>query len=90
MPYATGRSDCDADGLRMELSDWLARDPDPGAERSGALDLLGFERPLVFSASAATRFAGDDLEPAGGDFGLLCARERSDSRNVAEMTSTGS
>ncbi len=32
------------------------------AERSRALDLLGFDAQLVFSTFAATQFAGDDLE----------------------------
>jgi len=117
MPYAEGRSFCDADSHLMELGDWLApyadaairerlrplylggagklaaqaveaaaaRRGDPAAaralednlmgakgwgalgafdpaERTRALDLLGFERQLVFSTFAPTQFGGDDLD----------------------------
>jgi predicted TIM-barrel fold metal-dependent hydrolase len=117
MPYATGRSYCDADSHLMELPDWLASHADPGVrekirplylgaagalaeqavaeaearrgdpvrgraleealmkakgwnalgafdptERRRALDLLGFDKQLVFSTFAATQFVGDDPE----------------------------
>jgi len=131
MPYATGRSYCDADSHLMELGDWLAPYADPGireklrplylggagklaeqavdaaaarrgdaeaaraleanlmgakgwgalgafdrSERSRALDLLGFERQLVFSTFAATQFAGDDLD-------LLYGGSRAHNRAIA-------
>jgi predicted TIM-barrel fold metal-dependent hydrolase len=41
---------------------WSALGAFDPAERSRALDLLGFEKQLVFSTFAATQFAGDDLE----------------------------
>jgi predicted TIM-barrel fold metal-dependent hydrolase len=119
MPYATGRTFCDADSHLMETSTWLAPYADPGIreklrpldlggagdhgaellamadkaarravdipndkieselmtrkgwlaygssdgpERSDALDLLGFERQLVFSTFATTQFQGRDLD----------------------------
>jgi len=135
MPYATGRSYCDADSHLMELGDWLApyADPDireklrplylggagklaeqavdaaaarrgdPAAaraleanlmgakgwgalgafdrgERSRALDLLGFEKQLVFSTFAATQFGGDDPE-------LLYGGARAHNRAIADFCS---
>jgi predicted TIM-barrel fold metal-dependent hydrolase len=41
---------------------WSALGAFDPAERSRALDLLGFERQLVFSTFAATQFYGSDLE----------------------------
>ena len=135
MPYASGRSFCDADSHLMELGDWLrpyadphireklrplylggagkladqavdaaaARRGDPEAaraleanlmgakgwgalgafdpaERSRALDLLGFEKQLVFSTFAATQFGGDDLE-------LLYGGARAHNRAMADFCS---
>jgi len=46
----------------MSAKGWAALGAfDPG-ERSRALDLLGFERQLVFSTFAATQFSGGDLD----------------------------
>jgi predicted TIM-barrel fold metal-dependent hydrolase len=135
MPYATGRSYCDADSHLMELGDWLAPYADPGiraklrplylggagnlaeqavdaaaarrgdaeaaraleanlmgakgwgalgafdrTERSRALDLLGFERQLVFSTFAATQFGGDDRE-------LLYGGARAHNRAISDFCS---
>jgi predicted TIM-barrel fold metal-dependent hydrolase len=48
------------------------------AERSRALDLLGFENQLVFSTFATTQFAGDDAE-------LLDAGTRAHNRAMADF-----
>jgi len=48
------------------------------AERSRALDLLGFDAQLVFSTFAATQFAGDDLE-------LLYGGARAHNRAMADF-----
>src|SRR6476659_8607015 len=46
----------------MKAKGWNALGAfDPG-ERSRALDLLGFDRQLVFSTFAATQFASDDTD----------------------------
>jgi predicted TIM-barrel fold metal-dependent hydrolase len=44
----------------MKAKGWNALGAFDPAERSRALDLLGFERQLVFSTFAATQFASDD------------------------------
>ena len=135
MPYATGRSYCDADSHLMELGDWLAPYADPAireklrplylggagklaeqavdaaaarrgdpeaaralegnlmgakgwgalgafdrSERSRALDLLGFERQLVFSTFAATQFVGDDRD-------LLYGGARAHNRAITDFCS---
>jgi predicted TIM-barrel fold metal-dependent hydrolase len=135
MPYAEGRSYCDADSHIMELADWLAPYADPGVreklrplylggagkladqavsaaaarrgdveaaraaeanlmgakgwsalgafdrdERKRALDLLGFERQLVFSTFAPTQYRGDDLE-------LLYGGARAHNRAMADFCS---
>ena len=41
---------------------WSALGAFDPTERSRALDLLGFDRQLVFSTFAATQFAGEDLD----------------------------
>ena len=46
----------------MTAKGWHALGAFDPAERSRALDLLGFDAQLVFSTFAATQFAGDDLE----------------------------
>jgi predicted TIM-barrel fold metal-dependent hydrolase len=46
----------------MQAKGWKALGAVDPAERSRALDLLGFERQLVFSTFAATQYAGSDLE----------------------------
>ncbi|MEE9413755.1 MAG: amidohydrolase family protein [Acidimicrobiales bacterium] len=46
----------------MERKGWLAYGSSDGAERSKALDLLGFDRQLVFSTFATTQFEGRDLD----------------------------
>ncbi|HEY3831393.1 MAG TPA: amidohydrolase family protein [Acidimicrobiia bacterium] len=46
----------------MSAKGWHALGAFDTAERSRALDLLGFDAQLVFSTFAATQFAGDDLE----------------------------
>jgi predicted TIM-barrel fold metal-dependent hydrolase len=46
----------------MSAKGWHALGAFDPAERSRALDLLGFDAQLVFSTFAATQFASDDLE----------------------------
>jgi predicted TIM-barrel fold metal-dependent hydrolase len=46
----------------MRAKGWNALGAFDPAERSRALDLLGFQRQLVFSTFAATQFASEDLE----------------------------
>jgi predicted TIM-barrel fold metal-dependent hydrolase len=46
----------------MHAKGWNALGAFDPAERSRALDLLGFESQLVFSTFAATQFGSDDLE----------------------------
>jgi predicted TIM-barrel fold metal-dependent hydrolase len=46
----------------MKAKGWSALGAFDPAERSRALDLLGFERQLVFSTFAATQFTGDDAD----------------------------
>ncbi|HXZ86431.1 MAG TPA: amidohydrolase family protein [Myxococcota bacterium] len=50
----------------MGAKGWSALGAFDRAERSRALDLLGFARQLVFSTFAPTQFSGDDLELAYG------------------------
>jgi uncharacterized protein len=135
MPYAEGRTFCDADSHLMELGDWLAPYADPDireqlrplylggagkladqavqaaaarrgdpeaaraleanlmsakgwgalgafdpAERTRALDLLGFHRQLVFSTFSPTQFRGDDLD-------LLYGGARAHNRAIADFCS---
>jgi predicted TIM-barrel fold metal-dependent hydrolase len=66
---AEGRRD-DPDAARrledrlMTAKGWSALGAFEPAERSRALDLLGFDRQLVFSTFAATQFTGSNLERA--------------------------
>ena len=46
----------------MRPKGWRALGAFDPAERSRALDLLGFERQLVFSTFAPTQYGGDDLD----------------------------
>jgi predicted TIM-barrel fold metal-dependent hydrolase len=46
----------------MKAKGWNALGAFDPAERSRALDLLGFDRQLVFSTFAATQYGGDDLD----------------------------
>jgi predicted TIM-barrel fold metal-dependent hydrolase len=46
----------------MKAKGWNALGAFDSGERSRALDLLGFDKQLVFSTFAATQFAGPDLE----------------------------
>jgi predicted TIM-barrel fold metal-dependent hydrolase len=62
----------------MQAKGWSALGAFDPAERRRALDLLGFERQLVFSTFAATQFAGDDLE-------LLYGGTRAHNRAMAEF-----
>jgi predicted TIM-barrel fold metal-dependent hydrolase len=57
---------------------WNALGAFDPAERSRALDLLGFDKQLVFSTFAATQFAGDDLE-------LLYGGTRAHNRAMADF-----
>jgi uncharacterized protein len=78
------RGDPDAaralDTQLMRAKGWNALgafDPD---ERSRALDLLGFERQLVFTTFAATQFVDEDLE-------LLYGGTRAHNRGIADFCS---
>ncbi|MDX1650163.1 MAG: amidohydrolase family protein, partial [Myxococcota bacterium] len=62
----------------MKAKGWSALGAFDPAERRRALDLLGFDRQLVFSTFAATQFAGDDLE-------LLYGGARAHNRAMADF-----
>jgi predicted TIM-barrel fold metal-dependent hydrolase len=64
----------------MGAKGWHALGAFDPAERSRALDLLGFERQLVFSTFAATQFGGDDLD-------LLYGGARAHNRAISEFCS---
>ena len=64
----------------MATKGWGALGAFEPAERSRALDLLGFDRQLVFSTFAATQFAGDD-------FDLLYGGTRALNRGMADFCS---
>ena len=64
----------------MKAKGWHALGAFDPAERSRALDLLGFQRQLVFSTFAATQFGGDDLE-------LLYGGTRAHNRAMAAFCS---
>ena len=63
---AQRRGDAEAaaalEGALMKAKGWNALGAFDPAERSRALDLLGFDRQLVFSTFAATQYLGDDLD----------------------------
>jgi uncharacterized protein len=62
----------------MGKKGWGALGAFDPAERSRALDLLGFESQLVFSTFAATQFASDDLE-------VLYGGARAHNRGISEF-----
>jgi len=63
---AKRRGDAEAaaslEGALMKVKGWNALGAFDPAERSRALDLLGFDRQLVFTTFAATQYGGDDLD----------------------------
>ena len=50
------------EGALMKAKGWKALGAFDPAERSRALDLLGFDAQLVFATFAATQYAGDDVD----------------------------
>jgi len=66
------------EGELLTAKGWHALGAFDPAERSRALDLLGFDAQLVFSTFAATQFAGDDLE-------LLYGGVRAHNRAMADF-----
>jgi len=72
----TGEQVADTDILR--LKGWHAAGAFDRAERSHALDRLGFAAQLVFSTFSPTQFAGDDLE-------LLFGGTRAHNRTIVEF-----
>jgi len=64
----------------MKAKGWSALGAFDPAERSRALDLLGFDRQLVFSTFAATQFASDDAD-------LLYGGTRAHNRAIADFCS---
>lgn len=66
------------EGSLMKAKGWNALGAFDPAERRRALDLLGFDRQLVFSTFAATQFAGDDPE-------LLYGGTRAHNRAMADF-----
>ncbi|MGH9888284.1 MAG: amidohydrolase family protein, partial [bacterium] len=62
----------------MGTKGWGALGAFDPAERTRALDLLGFDKQLVFSTFAATQFAGDDAE-------LLYGGTRAHNRAMADF-----
>jgi predicted TIM-barrel fold metal-dependent hydrolase len=62
----------------MNAKGWSALGAFDPAERTRALDLLGFAKQLVFSTFAATQFAGDDAE-------LLYGGTRAHNRAIADF-----
>lgn len=74
---AAGDADQDAADL-MHRKGWHALGAFDPVERSRALDLLGFDRQLVFSTFAPTQFLGDDPD-------LLYGGTRAHNRAMAEF-----
>jgi predicted TIM-barrel fold metal-dependent hydrolase len=76
------RGDADAaarlEANLMKPKGWSALGAFDPAERSRALDLLGFDKQLVFSTFAPTQFAGNDLE-------LLYGGARAHNRGMADF-----
>ena len=56
----------EAEAALMKMKGWSGLGAFDPAERSRAMDLLGFESQLVFSTFAANQFLGDDLALAQG------------------------
>src|SRR5262245_6512525 len=73
-------ADPNADGELMARKGWSAIGAFDAAERSHALDLLGFARQLVFSTFAPTQFLG-------GDPDLLYGGTTAHNRAVADFCS---
>lgn len=69
------------EGALMKVKGWGALGAFDARERTRALDLLGFERQLVFSTFAATQFGGD------GDLQLLYGGSRAHNRAMADFCS---
>jgi predicted TIM-barrel fold metal-dependent hydrolase len=69
------------EGGIMVAKGWSALGAFDPAERSRALDLLGFEAQLVFSTFAPTQFLGDDLE-------LLYGGTRAHNRAMSDFCSS--
>lgn len=70
----------DAEDELMQRKGWSALGAFDPAERSRALDLLGFQRQLVFSTFAPSQFLGRDTE-------LLYGGTRAHNRAVADFCS---
>src|SRR5260370_35516847 len=68
----------ETEGQLLRRRGWHAYGAFDAAERSRALDLLGFDKQLVFSTFAPTQFLGDDL-------GLLYGGARAHNRAMAEF-----
>jgi uncharacterized protein len=66
------------EGALMKAKGWNALGAFDPAERSRALDLLGFDKQLVFSTFAATQYASDDLD-------LLYGGTRAHNRGIADF-----
>src|SRR5438067_1008811 len=66
------------EGNLMGPKGWSALGAFDPSERSRALDLLGFDKQLVFSTFATTQFAGDDLD-------LLYGGSRAHNRGMADF-----
>jgi uncharacterized protein len=67
----------------MGAKGWGALGAFDPAERKRALDLLGFDRQLVFSTFAPTQFGGDDLE-------LLYGGTRAHNRAISDFCASDS
>jgi predicted TIM-barrel fold metal-dependent hydrolase len=75
---ANPEADPDADAELMARKGWSAMGAFDSAERSHALDLLGFEHQLVFSTFAPTQFLD-------GDPGLLYGGTTAHNRAIADF-----
>jgi uncharacterized protein len=69
-----------AEANLMGAKGWSALGAFDRGERSRALDLLGFERQMVFSTFAPTQYRGDDLD-------LLYGGARAHNRAIADFCS---
>lgn len=72
----------EAAGNLMKAKGWSALGAFDAAERSEALDLLGFDAQLVFSTFAATQFVADD------DLDVVYGGTRAHNRAMADFCST--
>lgn len=71
----------DLEGDLMTAKGWAALGAFDSRERSRALDLLGFQRQLVFTTFAASQFLGDD------DPDVVFGGVRAHNRGIAEFCS---